>query len=186
MDHEAFQTDSQTTLIAVCFVSPPTLHSRYYVKHLRSVFKTNNSSYWLLDTRGTVHCFQAFIHPPFDLSSHLWSRMCSALQSPLVWTEQRISFMVFFFHSCDGFWELIGYQAHLSASVSSVSLFSFLFSVESSSLSGAPHMLCVTSCGVNNSPIIPGRQDCHCQRSILHTLTGLMHDEACHANILLP
>lgn len=38
-----FQTHSQTTLIAVCFVSPARL-SGSYVKHLRSIFKTKKAA----------------------------------------------------------------------------------------------------------------------------------------------
>lgn len=79
-----------------------------------------------------------------------------------------------FFHSRDGYWELIGYQAHLSASVSSLPLFFFLFSVDSASLSGPPHMLCVTSCIANNSPTFPGRHGGRCHRSVAHMCTRLM------------
>lgn len=59
-----------------------------------------------------------------------------------------------FFHAWDGYWVQIGYQAHLSASLSSLSLFSFLFSSASASLSGPPHMLRVTSCS-EQQPYLP-------------------------------
>lgn len=77
-----------------------------------------------------------------------------------------------FFHSRDGYWALIGYQAHLSASLSSLSLFSFLFSSASASLSGPPHMLCVTSC--RKQKTLPSLEGCH--RSILYMCTALMEN----------
>lgn len=78
-----FQTHSQTTLIAVCFVSPARL-SGPHVKHLRSIFKTKPKKkksrshrrmhVQLSDTRGTVHCSQAFIPlSPLPQPNHLIS-----------------------------------------------------------------------------------------------------------------
>lgn len=111
--------------------------------------------------------------------STIWSRLPSTVQNALRPPELAhlnwidVSFMVFF-HFRDGYWALIGYQAHLSASVSSLPLFSFLFSVDSSSLSGPPHMLRVTSCRANNSPTFPRRDSGCCHRSLAHMCKWLM------------
>lgn len=139
--------------------TPPGLHSRSCVKHLRSIFKTKRSSHWRCIFGSRTHrepCIVSkllSIHHLISAPIHSPKRAQPARVhsfEPKLW----ISFMVFF-HSWDGYWELIGYQAHLSASVSSLSLFSFLFSVDAASLSGPPHMLCVTSCKANNSPHLP-------------------------------
>lgn len=111
--------------------------------------------------------------------STIWSRLPSTVQNALRPLELAhlnwidVSFMVFF-HFRDGYWALIGYQAHLSASVSSLPLFSFLSSVDSSSLSGPPHMLRVTSCRANNSPTFPRRDSGCCHRSLAHMRKWLM------------
>lgn len=111
--------------------------------------------------------------------STIWSRLPSTVQNALRPLELAhlnwidVSFMVFF-HFRDGYWALIGYQAHLSASVSSLPLFSFLFSEDSSSLSGPPHMLRVTSCRANNSPTFPRRDSGCCHRSLAHMCKWLM------------
>lgn len=62
-----FQTHSQTTLIAVCFVSPARL-SGSYVKHLRSIFKTKKqlvsaNARLALGHTGNCALFPSF-HPP--------------------------------------------------------------------------------------------------------------------------
>lgn len=168
MDHKAFQTDPQTTLIAVCFVSLrlPLLYSQSCVKHLRSIFKNKKElilplRIWLSDTRGSGYCFPTFYPSTFDLRSHSQSKIRSVFSSFLFidfsfLTKLRFPFMILavFFHARDGYWVLIGYQAHLSASLSSLSLFSFLFSSASASLSGPSHMLCVTSCS-GQQPYLP-------------------------------
>lgn len=74
--------------------SPPAApHSQSCVRHLKSILKTKRSSRWrsarwLSDTRGTAHCFWAFIQRPFDLGSRPPSRMRSGRRSSLIWTEQ--------------------------------------------------------------------------------------------------
>lgn len=84
MDHKAFQTDPQTTLIAVCFVSLrlPLLYSQSCVKHLRSIFKNKKElilplRIWLSDTRGIWVLF------PHLLSIHIWSPLSFTVQNPL-------------------------------------------------------------------------------------------------------
>lgn len=169
MDHKAFQTDPQTTLIAVCFVSLrlPLLYSQSCAKNIWGAFsRTKRNSYCRCEFGSRTHggsgyCFPTFYPSTFDLRSHSQSKIRSVFSSFLFidfsfLTKLRFPFMILavFFHARDGYWVLIGYQAHLSASLSSLSLFSFLFSSASASLSGPSHMLCVTSCS-RQQPYLP-------------------------------
>lgn len=181
MDREAFQTDSQTTLITVCFVSPPPPRGpTFSVLRQTSEEHSQNKKELALAQRTLAlgHTGNRALFLSFYPSA-IWSRLPSTVQNALRplelahlnWTD--VSFMVFF-HFRDGYWALIGYQAHLSASVSSLPLFSFLLSEDSSSLSGPPHMLRVTSCRANNSPTFPRRDSGCCHRSLAHMCKWLM------------
>lgn len=78
MDHEAFQTDSQTTLIAVCFVSP---RLAFWVSRQtsESVFKTKKElvsplARLVLGRAGNRALFPSFYPPPPTTSFDLGSR----------------------------------------------------------------------------------------------------------------
>ena len=167
MDHEAFQTDSQTTLIAVCFVScrppppppPPSLPLSVLRQNIWGAFsRTKRNSYCRCVFGSRTHGELCIVSKLLSIHHLIFApirgpKMCSACSGFLIWAEEWIPFMVFF-HAWDGYWALIGYQAHLSASLSSLSLFSFLFSSASASLSGPPHMPRVTSCS-EQQPYLP-------------------------------
>lgn len=120
MDREPFfQTDSQTTLITVCFVSsspplcspsPPAPASPVLRQtHLKSILKTKQELVFgaalvgPLDAWGTKALFHSFY------SSAIWSRLLSTIQNALGllpvahFNQIEISFMVFF-HFRDGYW----------------------------------------------------------------------------------
>lgn len=106
------------------------------VKHLSSIFQTKKEL-----VSPPVHCSPApplIHHPlhPFDLSSRTNSLSSDRIRSLEPGGGGGGSFMVFF-HPRDAYGAAVGYQAHLSASVSSLFLFSFLPSANPASLSGA-------------------------------------------------
>lgn len=140
---------------------PLSLCSWSCIKHLKMVFKNKKTPYvaatdLALRHTGNVVLFPGFHPSTFDLRSPAYGPKCSRVREQTeLWGPYMIRMV--FFHALDGYWVLMGYRAHLSASLSSLTLFSFLFSSASDSLSGPSHMLCVTSCS-EQQPNLPWKE----------------------------